>query len=223
MIISALKMKTVFEGRTAAQVWEESIRELLQLHSARLIEYVPTEHDCNSIELTGVLLKVSDVTARTQKSKLYPDSNFLEEYKNNLLSQKKHGQVYTRITALENEHDIDQESVVVKSLKETWFSRRAVISVYDAYCDIGSNYPPCVCTMQFLIRDGKLQFSTFFRSNDAWNLALPDMLAFMQYQKRIAKRLGIQASTYTQFVGSYHIYDYDIVAAKKAFGIEGGL
>lgn len=216
-------MKTVFEGRTAAQVWEASIRELLQLHSARLIEYVPTEHNCNSIELTGILLKVSNVMARTHTSSLYPKPEFLKDYKNILLNQKKHGHVYTRITALEKNSNINQELAIVENLQETWFSRRAVINICDAYCDIGSSYPPCVCTMQFLIRDGKLQLSTFFRSNDAWNLALPDMLAFMQYQKRIAKRLGVQASTYTQFIGSYHIYDYDIATAKKTFGVESGL
>lgn len=213
----------MFEGKTAAQVWEASIRELLQLHNTGLIEYVPTEHNCNSIELTGVLLKVSNVMAKMHTSSLYPKPKFLEDYRSILLNQKKRGHVYTRLTMMEKEPDINQELAIVENLQETWFSRRAVINIYDAYCDIGSGYPPCVCTMQFLIRDGKLQLSTFFRSNDAWNLALPDMLAFMQYQKRIAKRLDIQASTYTQFIGSYHIYDYDIAIANKIFGVESGL
>lgn len=217
---STLKMKTVFEGRTAAQVWEESIRELLTLHSAGKIERIPTEHDNSSIELTGVLLKVENVMGR-HKSSLYHDPKFLENYKNQLLDQKKRGTVYTRITALDNKPNINQEDAVVECLKENWFSRRAVINIYDPYYDIGVSYPPCVCTVQFLIRDEKLHLFTFFRSNDAWKLALPDMLAFMQYQKRIAARLGFTASTYTQFVGSYHIYDCDIMAAKTAFRIEG--
>lgn len=212
-------MKTVFEGRTAAQVWEESIRELLRLYTTGEVERIPTEHNDTSIELTGVLLKVENVMGR-HKSSLYHDPKFLDGYKNQLLDQKKRGAVYTRITALDKKSDINQEEAVVESLKENWFSRRAVINISDPYCDIGLSYPPCVCTMQFLIRDGKLQLFTFFRSNDAWKLALPDMIAFMQYQKRIAKRLDVSASTYTQFVGSYHIYDRDIMAAKTAFELK---
>lgn len=213
-------MNTIFEGRTAAQVWEKSIHELLALYSTQKIKRIPTEHNNTSIELTGVLLKVEDVMAKHESS-LYHDPNFLEGYENQLLDQEKRGTVYTRITALNKKPDINQEEAVVESLKKNWFSRRAVINICDPYCDIGVSYPPCVCAMQFLIRDEKLQLSTFFRSNDAWKLALPDMLAFMKYQKRIAIRLGISASIYTQFVGSYHIYDYDIMEAKTAFEIGG--
>jgi len=212
----------LFEGKTAAFVWESSIRHLLTQYINQQLEMIPTEHNNTSIELTNVLLHIQDVNARNQKSGLYTNDDYFKEYSDHLLDQKKNGHVYKRITSINTTNGIlNQENIIVSKLRESWFSRRSVIEIWRASDDIEADYPPCVCSIQFLIRNNALQMQTYFRSNDAWTLALPDMIAFMRYQKKIARRLNIRASSYSQYVGSYHIYEQDIPIALSAFNIGG--
>lgn len=207
-----------FRGKTAAEAWEQSIETMLQLYDQGRIKPVLTEHDNYAIELTGVLLCVDNVTAKYQKSKHSQKSSAdIDTYAKELLGKGREHHVYRRLTISDQEPFINQEAAIVERLKENSYSRRAIIDLWNMHEDLSSKYPPCVCTMQFMIRNQALQLHTFFRSNDAWELAHADMIAFIQYQKRIASRLGIKASTYSQYVGSYHIYDSDIPIARVSF------
>lgn len=199
----------IFEEKSMYATWESSVKYLLAQYASGSLDLVPTEKENNSIELTNVLLTVQNVHAN---NKPFTHSN---NYANNLLKQNQKGNVYSRITKLASINGlINQEDELVSKLQNNWFSRRAVITLWQPTEDIDSEYPPCVCMMQFLIRDGGLQLHTVFRSNDAWTCALQDMQAFIKYQKQIAKKLNIKASLYSQYAMSYHIYEQDIQSAK---------
>lgn len=102
----------------------------------------------------------------------------------------------------------DQVENVVSLLERRPTSRRAVIQLYDA-ADIASEHReiPCTCTLQFAVRDGRLDMLTQMRSNDAY-LGLPhDVFAFTMLQEIIAVTLGVRLGTYKHSVGSLHLYD----------------
>src|SRR6266436_4499582 len=103
---------------------------------------------------------------------------------------------------------INQVQNVVRLLKSSPDSRRAVIQLFDA-ADIEKHYKeiPCTCTLQFMVRRRRLCMFTSMRSNDAF-LGLPhDVFAFKMLQEIIARTLGFELGEYKQAVGSLHLYD----------------
>lgn len=108
--------------------------------------------------------------------------------------------------------DISGESQwhrLIKLLKKDKYSRRAVLDLYDS--DKGIDYfakdIACVCTVQFLIRNEKLDVIVNMRSNDLiWGLPY-DIYLFTMLQEMLALELGIGLGRYYHNVGSMHIYE----------------
>ena len=108
-----------------------------------------------------------------------------------------------------NMHDkYDQLQCMIDLLKTSPNTRRAVIQIFDA-TDTEKKYKeiPCTCTMQFAIRNNKLNMYVSMRSNDAF-IGLPhDVFAFTMLQEIIARTLNIELGTYNHSVGSLHLYE----------------
>lgn len=211
----------MIETTTLAEAWEQSIIFLLSSYKSKEkpLELIPTERGAKSIEVENIMMRIEKPLAEDRISKLYPNNDYLEKYSKQLLDQKYHNQVYSRITQLETKLGkiVDQQSEVVAKLKNSWYSRRSVISVWDPSEDIYSDHPPCICLLQFYIRNKKLCVSSFYRSNDAWLCAPADMIAITDMQKGVAAKLSMPVGSYNHVAVSYHIYDYDIPAALSTF------
>jgi thymidylate synthase len=96
----------------------------------------------------------------------------------------------------------------ILSLLKKRDSRRAVIQILDA-ADTAKKHKeiPCTCTLQFMVRHGRLHMFTNMRSNDAY-LGLPhDVFAFTMLQEIFARTLGVELGTYSHAVGSLHLYE----------------
>lgn len=102
----------------------------------------------------------------------------------------------------------DQVARVIKLLKAKPDSRQAVIQLFDRTDTLESHKDiPCTCTLQLMIRDGRLEMIASMRSNDAW-LGLPhDIFTFTMLQELIARSLAVELGAYMHSVGSLHIYD----------------
>ena len=116
---------------------------------------------------------------------------------------------------------INQVENVISILQRKPYTRQAVIQLFDAKDIVDPhNDVPCTCTLQFMVRDGKLQMFTGMRSNDVY-LGLPhDVFSFTMLQEVVARRLSIELGTYKHAVGSLHLYDKNIDTAM-AFLNEG--
>jgi thymidylate synthase len=107
----------------------------------------------------------------------------------------------------------NQVQTVIDLLKERQNSRRAVIQLFDA-SDIPSSYVPCTCTLQFLVRQKRLQLIVHMRSNDAY-FGLPhDVFAFTMLQELVARDLGVEPGEYKHLVGSLHLYQNQVDGAQ---------
>lgn len=110
---------------------------------------------------------------------------------------------------------VNQFDRVIQTLRDKPTSRRAIISIISA-ADISRDRKeiPCTSTIQFLIRDDKLNCFVNMRSNDAYKGLLHDFFAFTMLQEIVARELGCELGYYHHTVASLHIYKEDIEKAK---------
>ncbi|MEX5618298.1 thymidylate synthase, partial [Pseudomonas syringae] len=95
-------------------------------------------------------------------------------------------------------------------------SRQAVIQLFDAKDILKSRKDiPCTCTLQFIVREGKVDMFTSMRSNDAF-LGLPhDVFAFTMIQEIVANSINCSVGEYKHYVGSLHLYENNFINAKS--------
>jgi thymidylate synthase len=68
---------------------------------------------------------------------------------------------------------------------------------------------PCCTTLQFLLRDGRLNLITYMRSNDIFTGFGYDIFFFTMLQELLACELEVALGWYQHVVGSLHLYDQD--------------
>lgn len=110
---------------------------------------------------------------------------------------------------------------VINVLKSKSTTRQAVIQLFDAK-DILKPHKdiPCTCTLQFIVRAGKLDMFTSMRSNDVF-LGLPhDIFAFTMIQELVANCINCQVGEYKHYVSSLHLYEINFSQAKNY--LDGG-
>lgn len=105
---------------------------------------------------------------------------------------------------------------IIKLLTKNPNSRKAVIQIFSGK-DIKKPHKdvPCTCTLQFMVRDGKLHLFTCMRSNDMYRGLPHDIFSFTMIQEIVARRLGFDLGDYTHYVTSMHLYECDIEAARR--------
>src|ERR1017187_347107 len=186
-------------------------------------------------ELTGVLLELTNPRARLSrtetKGRLFSclgellwylagtnDLNFIHHYLSHYAEESDdertvYGAYGPRLFSMKGN---DQIANVIKLLKKRKTSRRAVIQLFDA-ADIAEHHKgiPCTCTLQFMVRNGRLIMFTNMRSNDVF-LGLPyDIFAFTMLQEILARTLDVEVGAYKHAVGSLHLYEKNRKAAKQ--------
>lgn len=188
-------------------------------------------------EINGVLLELSNPRARLSRTetrgKPYSCLGELFWYlakTNDLAFIKYYIPVYEKYAdgneifggygpRLFNWNGIDQMANIMGLLRERPSSRKAVIQLFDAEDIVGEhNDVPCTCTLQFMIRGKRLLLFANMRSNDAyWGLP-HDIFSFTMLQEIVARTLNVEPGTYKHAVGSLHLYDKSIEAAKRFVG-----
>jgi len=114
-------------------------------------------------------------------------------------------------------YGFDQFQYVLETLRKNPESRQAIIHIKDPvdYTRHPDKDVPCTLTIQYLLRDNKLNSITTMRSNDIWNGLPYDLYTFGHYQVKLAGALGVNVGSMVHNVGSLHFYkrDWDSLAA----------
>ena len=111
----------------------------------------------------------------------------------------------------------DQWEMVKDILRQNPNSRQAVIHIKEPRNLIENPTKDLNCTMtlQFILRDNKLDMITTMRSNDIW-LGLPyDVFNFTCMQIQMAMELNVDVGVYYHNVGSLHLYKKDVEKLRK--------
>ena len=98
---------------------------------------------------------------------------------------------------------------VIDELKRNRESRRAVIAIRDNEKDSNSNDPACMQSIQYFIRNNKLDCMIYFRSNDLPEAFFFNAFGLIILQEKIANELGVGIGTYTHRSNSMHCYEKD--------------
>jgi thymidylate synthase len=101
---------------------------------------------------------------------------------------------------------INQIGYIIRKLRDSPVSRRAVAITWNPYTDEQLDDCPCLQLVQCLIRDGRLLMKVVFRSNDMLTAAGANMYALAHLQQYIAGSLGVSTGAYTHISLVPHIY-----------------
>jgi thymidylate synthase len=218
-------------GETLDDVMRSVIEEIL-LHGDRI--YPTKGGGSGAVEVTGVLLEVTDPRARLSRTETRGKpysclgelcwylaktndlgfiSYYIPVYKQYADGDEIFGGYGPRLF---NWRGLNQLGNVTDVLRKKPFSRRAVIQLFDKY-DIVEKHEdiPCTCTLQFMIRQNKLHMFTNMRSNDAlWGLP-HDVFCFTMLQEIVARSLAVELGTYKHAVGSLHLYVKSLDDAQR--------
>ena len=98
---------------------------------------------------------------------------------------------------------------IVEKLKNDKNTRQGCIRIYDTKYGLSNTKDvPCTLDLHFLIRDNKLNMTTYMRSNDLfWGLQY-DLFVFTTIQEVVANELGLELGVYIHCPTSLHVYDY---------------
>lgn len=106
--------------------------------------------------------------------------------------------------------DYAQIQRVVQQLTVGSTTRQAVVELFERRdLEADPRDVPCTCTLQFLLRGGRVDLIVFMRSNDVITGLRHDLFSFTFIQELVARAIGADVGTYTHFVGSLHIYEED--------------
>lgn len=105
---------------------------------------------------------------------------------------------------------VQQFEILIELLKQRPTSRQAVLQLFDS-TDLAKPHKdvPCTCTLQFLMRDGKLHLVVYMRSNDVIKGLPHDIFCFTMLQEMVARIMSVDLGIYKHCVGSLHLYDTD--------------
>lgn len=184
------------------------------------------------IELTGVLLELSNPRARLSRTetrgKLFSclgelcwylsgsnSLDFISYYVSKYEDFAEDG-VLAGAYGPRLHGERKQIHTVIEMLKKKPGTRQAVIQLFEFDDLMGSRKDvPCTCNLQFLLRDGRLHLVTYMRSNDIY-LGFPhDVFAFTMLQELVSCSIGADLGTYRHMVGSLHLYDEHFERAQS--------
>ncbi|MFH1276183.1 MAG: thymidylate synthase [Candidatus Woesearchaeota archaeon] len=132
----------------------------------------------------------------------------LEAYFPMVLSAKNvDGVNYTYGTRLRSWRGIDQIESLVKRLKSSINTRRAVAVTWDVEKDHQDEDAPCLDLLQCLVQNNLLFMTAFIRSNDMFEAWPENVLALRKLQSLIAEELKLDMGSLTTISGSSHIYE----------------
>lgn len=177
-------------------------------------------------EVTGYFLELSNPRARMSRSetrgKLFScigelcwylsgsdDPEFVAYYIPKYRDEAENGKVRSAYgPRLMKQRGVNQIESVIKLLRDKSDTRRAAIQLFDAE-DLEQTHKevPCTCTLQFLLRRGRLQLLAYLRSNDVFKGLAHDAFCFTMIQEFVARKLGADLGSYCHIVGSLHLYD----------------
>src|SRR4029077_11509200 len=196
--------------------WERSICSVLDAD----VPMVDTQRGISAKELYGVRITSTNPSRDHALPDRFPmPEEFVENYWTAMSDATGGVGIASRVNrpATLTEPGHNQLDAAIDQLSSDRHSRRAIVALWDRNSDVAAEHPPCACVVQFLVRDGLVNILSYFRSNDAWIAAYPDMVASVRLGAIVAERLRIGLGAYVHFAASYHIYEPDLIPAREAF------
>lgn len=112
----------------------------------------------------------------------------------------------------------NQINFISEQLKQQSTTRRAIAHTWIVLKDNVSDEPPCLQSVQFTIRNNKLNCVAYFRSNDIAIAYGANAYGLYKLMEKIQSKINdenLYIGTLTTISNCAHIYDSDLQAARK--------
>jgi thymidylate synthase len=205
-------MKELFvQGTTLPMAYHNALKSLyLYGEISDCADYNQKQKEC------GMTICVEEPLAENRISKLIIGGHAdLFQYQKEVVDgvldfMIGHGWSYSYHNRIQEQYDF-----IINELKRNPSSRRAVINVRDWKYDITNDSPACLNHIQYFIRNGKLDCSVLFRSNDLPEATYFNMFGIIKLQEKIANELGVSVGTYLHRSNSMHCYEKDFKLLER--------
>jgi len=206
----------IVRGKTIGETWLRMVREIMTYGADDRTNYGNMARD-----LSNLAAVVTDEDSENPNIAEYFSftPKDVEHYKEEFLSSEcPPGVSYTygqRIYAF-GPNKVNQAEIMIKKLQNDPNDRGAVAILYDPWHDnqLDVEVPlekgfrnPCLVLIQSTIKDGKLELTGFFRSNDMFNGWPENAVGLRAFQGWMAKRLGRPVGSLTTVSMRAHIYE----------------
>ena len=139
---------------------------------------------------------------------LNPDpGDFSYTYGARLFDYETHYHAYSDGTCSGPCIGIDQIGYAIDKLKEHPTTRRAVAITWNPDIDPDSEHVPCLQIVDFLLRNGRLSLTAFFRSWDASRAAPANLYGLGRLLLHVAGQVGADVGSLTVVAASGHVYE----------------
>lgn len=231
-------MPLVLQAELFHDVWDDCIKMLLNSPMSAAPRGLKTLEHC------GVILRVDDalnnILVNTGRDLNYrfmvaeflwiaygmDDLATIAQYNKNIAQFSDDGKVlygsYGRRLKL-------QWDRIRHSLRKDGYTRQAVATIFNPDMSTNTKDTPCTISLQWLLRDDKLNCIATMRSSDIW-LGLPyDFYAFSQLTNCLAGYMGKECGWLQMQLGSMHLYESNFEKARecmhewKSYTLRSGL
>lgn len=103
--------------------------------------------------------------------------------------------------------NIDQITEAIDYLRNYPTTRRAIAITWHPESDPESESVPCLQSVNFLHRAGKLHLTAYFRSWDVKQAAPANMYGLSRLLSYVSEKVGVSAGSLTIFAASAHCYE----------------
>lgn len=225
----------IVRGKGVIDTWTKAIERIMRYGTVKGTQYgsqqkeligltwvIQSEDPENLLLPTEWPSELCEVTGATREAIneyhavfLSPDKPTGVSYTYGNRLMRYHGPM-NNLTLEEAETYVDQISdSIIRNLKASPDSRRAVATTLMPWIDAVSDEPPCITQLQALQARGKLNLLVTVRSHDMFKAAIPNAFGLRILQARIAKETGFALGMLQITSQSAHIYEADWENAKK--------
>lgn len=212
-------------GKYILETWSRVVERIMRYGTVK-----GSQHGYKQKELIGMTWIINNEDPK--KPNLSPAKNWPKELKNltgvNIKSIKEYKNVflspelpkgisYTYGSRLIKYPDGTNqiEEILVKQLKESPNTRRAVATTLIPSIDKNNNQPPCITQIQCLQTNGKVHLLATARSQDIFKAGIPNAFGLRMLQQEIAKKTNFEVGCLQITSQSAHIYEQDWDHAQK--------
>lgn len=200
-------MASYLRARTPVDGWKRVVRKIMDAGMTRT-----DERGMRTKWLDNVMIHVlRPYDERVTDSYPFSEKVLREKYASQLLSPDRLDFEYTygeRLNAWGHE-EINQIDYVVRKLKETVHTRRAVATTWDPRLDSNHDEVPCLNHFVFMERQGFVDLSVMVRSNDMYGAWLANIYAISELLRDVAERTDLAAGQVTTMSVNAHVYEHD--------------
>jgi thymidylate synthase len=207
-------MPTYLKVKSPVDGWVRVVRKILEKGML-----LTGERASKTKWLDNVVIHITDpYTDRVSEKYPFSEPVLKEKYATQLLNPDRLDFDYTygeRLNAWGDDERLNQIEYVIRKLKASPNSRRAVATTWDPRKDTLVDEVPCLNHFVFMVCEGRIDLSVMIRSNDMYGAWPANVYALGELLTHVSDEVGLPTGRITTMSVNAHIYEHDWEQAEQ--------